>query len=167
MINLSRKSKIAIAAIVSIAIVLTITIPYASAQTIANNAATNIKTLNARGNIYQTIDSSTIKYYKANLTLTVQPTSTSGAVKLFDVTGGTLVANGVTYTFTGGNGGVLTGRHAVLLQAQGTDPDGQPVTLKLAGQYSYSWLAGRVALKIGARLQTADTNYTLLMLAPV
>lgn len=167
MISLSKKSKIAIAAIVTMAIILVITVPYVSAQTIANNAASNIRTLNARGNIYQKIDSDTIKYYQANLTLTLQPTSTSGNVKLFDVTGGTLVANGVSYTFTSGNGGVLTGRHDVLLQAQGTDPNGQPVTLKLAGQYSYSWFAGRVALKIGAKLQTPDTNYTLLMLAPI
>jgi hypothetical protein len=168
MVTLSKKSKIIIAAVAAIAIVLMVTVPYVSAQTIANNAASNIKTLHARGNIYQKVDSNTLKYYQANLTLTLQPTSTGGNAKLFDVTGGTLVvANGVTYTFTGGNGGVLTGRHAVLLQAQGTDPDGQPVTLKLAGQYSYSWLAGRVALKIGAKLQTADANYTLLMLAPI
>ena len=83
MVNLSKKSKIAIAAIVAMAIVLVITVPYVSAQTVANNAASNIKTLNAQGNIYQTIDSNTIKYYQANLTLTLQPTSTSGNVKTF------------------------------------------------------------------------------------
>ncbi len=167
MINLSRKNKIAIAALAALAIVLAISVPYVSAQTVANNAASNIRTLSAHGNIYQTIDSNTIKYYKADLTLTLQPTSTSGAVKKFDVTGGTLVANGVTYIFTSGNGGVFTGRHAVLLQAQGTDPAGQAVTFKLAGQYGYSWLNGHVALKIGAKLQTADTNYTLIMQAPI
>lgn len=167
MVKLTRKNKIAIAALAAIAIVLVITVPYASAQTVANNAATNIKTLNAKGNIYQKIDSSTIKYYQADLTLTLQPTSTTGAVKRFDVKGGTLVANGVTYAFTSGNGGVLTGRHDVLLQAQGIDPNGQTVTLKFAGQYSYSWIAGKVALKIGATLQTSDASYTLLMLAPI
>ena len=167
MVKLTRKNKIAIAALAAIAIVLVITVPYASAQTVANNAATNIKTLNAKGNIYQKIDSSTIKYYQADLTLTLQPTSTTGTVKRFDVTGGTLVANGVTYAFTSGNGGVLTGRHDVLLQAQGTDSNGQTVTLKFAGQYTYSWIAGKVALKIGATLQTSDASYTLLMLAPI
>jgi hypothetical protein len=167
MVNLTKKKKITLAVIAALAIALVITVPFVGAQVVANNAASNIKTLNARGNIYQTIDSDTIKYYQANLTLTLQPTSTSGNAKLFDVTGGSLVANGVTYTFTSGNGGVLTGRHAVLLQAQGTDPNGQAVTLKLAGQYGYSFLTGHVALKIGAKLQTADTNYTLLMLAPI
>ena len=119
-----------------------ITVPFVSAQTIANNAVSNIRTLNAKGNIYQTIDSNTIKYYQANLTLTLQPTSTNGNVKLFDVTGGTLVANGVSYTFTSGNGGVLTGRHAVLLQAQGTDPNGQAVTLETCRTILLLWIAG-------------------------
>ena len=168
MVKLTRKGKIAVAALAAIAVILVVAVPYASAQTVANNAASNMRTLHARGDIYQTVESSTIKYYQANLTLTVQPTSIQGNVKLFNVTGGTLVvANGVSYTFTGGNGGVLTGRHAVLLKAQGTDPNGQPVTLKLAGQYSYSWLARHVALKIAAKLQTQDANYTLLMLAPI
>jgi len=168
MVTLSRKTKITIAGILAVAMALVIILPLVAAQTVANNAASNIKTLHARGNIYQTINSNTITYYQANLTLTLQPTSTNGTVKQFNVTGGTLVtANGNTYTFTSGNGGVFTSRHAVLLKAQGTDTNGQAVTLGLAGQYSYSWLAGHVALKIGAKLQTEDANYTLLMLAPI
>ncbi len=163
MVTLSKKNKIVIAAVVAIAIVLGITVPYVSAQTVANNAASNIRTLNAHGNIYQKVDSDTIKFYQANLTLTVQPTTINGTVRLFDVTGGTLVANGATYTFTNGNGGVLTRRHDILLQAQGTDQNGQSATLKLAGQYSYSWTAGHVVLKIAAKLQTDSGNYTLLM----
>lgn len=154
-------------AVAALAIVLIIAVPNVYAQTTANNAVSNIRTLNAKGNIYQTIDSDTIKYYPASLTLTLQPTSTSGKVKLFDVTSGTLVANGVSYTFTSGNGGLLTGRHAVLLQAQGSDPNGQAVTLKFAGQYSYSWTDGKIVFKIGAKLQTTDANYTLLMQAPI
>ena len=164
--SLSRKNKIALTAIIVVAAIMAVALPLASAQA-TNNAVSNIKTLNAQGNIYQTIDSNTIKYYPANLTLTFQPTSTSGKVKLFDVTSGTLIANGVSYTFTSGNGGVFTGKHAVLLQAQGTDPNGQAVTLKFAGQYSYSWTEGRIVFKIGAKLQTTETNYTLLMQAPI
>jgi hypothetical protein len=167
MITLTKRNKILIAAIFSIAIVSVIALPLTSAQLVADNAASNIKTLNAKGNIYQTIDSSTIKYYQANLTLTVQPTTVNSTVRLFDVTGGTLVANGVTYSFTSGNGGVLTRRHDVLLQAHGTDQNGQPVKLRLAGQYSYSWVAGHVVLKIGAKLQTDSESYTLLMAAGI
>ena len=167
MVKLTKRNKIIIAAIAALAIVLAISVPYVGAQAVANNAASNIRTLTAHGNIYQTIDSNTIKYYPATLTLTVQPDGNNGTVRRFDVTGGTLVANGVTYTFTGGNGGVLPRLHDVLLQAQGTDAAGQAVTLKLEGQYSYSWTAGHVALKIGAKLQTGDANYTLLMQAPI
>jgi hypothetical protein len=163
MVTLSRKNKIAITTMIVIAAVLAIALPLANAQT-TNNAVSNIKTLKAQGNIYQTIDSNTIKYYPASLTLTLQPTSTTGPVKKFDITGGTLVANGVSYTFASGNGAVLTGRHVVLMQAQGTSPDGQAVTLKLAGQYS--WLGGST-LRIGAKLQTQDATYTLLMRAPI
>jgi hypothetical protein len=163
MVTISRENKIAITTIIVIATVLSIALPLASAQA-TNNAVSSIKTLKAQGNIYQTIDSNTIKYYPASLTLTLQPTSTNGPVKKFDVAGGTLVANGVSYTFTNGNGGVLIGRHIVLLQAQGTSPDGQAVTLKLAGQYP--WFGGS-ALGIGAKLQTEDANYTLLMRAPI
>lgn len=163
MVKLSRKTKIALTTIIVIAAIMSVALPLASAQA-TNNAVTNIKTLKAQGNIYQTIDSNTIKYYPASLTLTIQPTSTNGPVKKFDITSGTLVANGVSYTFTSGNGGVLTGRHAILLQSQGTGPDGQAVTLKLAGQYS--WFGGRT-LGIGAKLQTEDANYTLLMRAPI
>ena len=167
MVKLSRTIKIFIAAIVVLAIVLVVFVPYVDAQAVANNAASNIKTINAQGYIYQKIDSDTIKYYSANLTLAVQSTGTKGNAKLFDVTSGTLVANGVTYTFTSGNGGVLTRRHAVLLQAQGTEGNGASATLKLAGQYGYSWAKGHVAFKIGAKLQTQDGNYTLLMQAPI
>ena len=167
MVKLSRKSKIFIAAIAVLAVVLAVSVPYVGAQAVANNAASNIRTLNAHGYIYQKIDGDTIKYYSADLTLTVQPTATNGTVKLFDITSGSLVANGVTYTFTGGNGGVLTRRHAILLQAQGTEGSGQVATLKLASQYGYSWTTGHVALKISAKLQTSDNNYTLLMQAPI
>ncbi len=163
MVTISKKTKITVAAIVAIAAILAVSIPFASAQA-TNTAVSNMKTLNAKGNIYQTIDSNTIKYYPATMTLTIQPTSTNGPIKHFDVTSGTLVANDVTYTFTTGNGGVFTGRHVVLLQAQGTSPDGQTVTLKLAGQYS--WFGGKT-LGVAAKLQTEDINYTLLMRAPI
>lgn len=143
--------------------ILAVALPLASAQS-TNNAVSNIKILKAQGNIYQTIDSNTIKYYPASLTLAIQPTSTNGPVKKFDITSGTLVANGVSYSFTSGNGGVFTGRHAVLLQVQGTSPDGQAVTLKLAGEYS--WFSGKT-LNVGAKLQTEDINYTLIMKAPI
>jgi hypothetical protein len=163
MVTLCKKTKIIIASITTVAIILAVILPLAGAETITNDATSNLKTLTAEGKIYQRIDSNTIKYYSATLTLTLQPTTTNDNVKKFDVTGGILSANGVTYTLTSGKGGVLTTRHLALLEAQGTASDGQVVTLKLAGRYSYSWLDHQVVLKIAARLLTPDGNYTLLM----
>ena len=163
--KLSRKSKILITSIVAIAIILVITGPYVSAQTSANPIA-NTKTFKAQGYAYQGIDSSTIKKYPANFTLALIPTGTNGSAKLFGVTGGSVVVNGVTYTVTSGNGGVLTGRHAILLQAKGTSPDGQTMTFKLEGRYF--WMGGNLySVRIGAKLQTDNINYTLLMRAAI
>jgi hypothetical protein len=163
MVTISRKNKIVIISLVVVASLVAVALPIASAQA-ADTTISKIKALKAQGNIYQRIDSNTIKYYPASLTLTLQPDSTNGLVKKFDITGGTLMANGISFTFTNGNGEVLTGRHVILLKVQGTNPDGQAITLKLAGQYS--WLSGNT-LKIEAKLQTDDANYTLLMHAPI
>ena len=76
------------------------------------------------------------------------------------------MVNGVSYAVTSGKGGVLTGRHIILLQAQGTGPEGQTVTLKLAGRYF--WMGGNLyVVRIGAKLDIDNTNYTLLMRAAI
>jgi hypothetical protein len=163
--KLSRKNKIIITAIVAITLVLSIAIPYVSAQNSANPIA-NSKTLNAKGYAYQTIDDQTIKKYPATFLLTLAATDTDRTVKLFDVTGGSVTVNGASYTITSGNGGVLTGKHAILLQAQGTSPDGEHVTFKLAGRYF--WMGGNLyVVRIDAKLQTDNANYAMLMRAEI
>ena len=166
MVTLTRKKKITITAIVALAIALIITVPFVSAQTTSSDPVTNTRTFKAQGNAYLKIDSSTIKYYPASFSLTVQPTTTSGTVRKFNISGGTVTVNGVNYAVTSGNGGVAIGKHLVLLQAQAAGPDGQPATLKLEGQYF--WLWGQVyAVRMAARLQTGNDNYTLLMRAGI
>ncbi len=162
---ISKRNKILIGSIVAIAIVCLIAVPYVSAQTSANPITTT-KTLHAKGYAFQSISSDTIKKYNANFSLTLVPTSTDGTAKLFSVTGGSVVINGVTYTIDSGKGGILTGRHAVLLNSTGMGPDGQHVTFKFAARYN--WVGGNLyALKIEARLLTSTGNYTLLMSAPI
>ena len=164
MIKLSKKSKVALVAIVALAVVLVIAVPFVSAQAAANNAVGNIKTLNAKGYAIQTGVSQ--DKFPANFTLTLQATSTAATVKKFDITGGTVFVNGVSYAITSGNGGVATGRHLVLLQAQGTDSNGQIVLLKLEGRYF--WMGGHLYVaRIAAKLQTENENYTLLMRAAI
>jgi len=163
--TLKNKNKLVIAAMAAVAILLVIAVPFVSAQTVSNNASTNVKTLKAKGFAYQEINSQTVKY-QANFTLTLQPTSTSGVIKDFDVTGGTVVVNGVSYIIASGNGAVRTGRHIFMLQAQGTSPDAQAVTLKLEGRYF--WMGGHLYVaRIGAKLQTDNADYILLMRAAV
>lgn len=165
MVTLKNKSKLLIAAIAAIAILCVVAVPLVGAQTASNSAVGSVKTLNAKGYAYQTVNGQTTQY-PASFTLTLQPASASGNSRLFSVTGGTVVVNGVSYTITSGNGGVGTGRHIVLLQAQGTSPDGQAVTLKLEGRYF--WVGGNLyVLRVAAKLQTDNGNYGLLMRASV
>ncbi len=167
MVHLTKKSKVAIITIAAVAVAMMIIVPLVGAQVTADNQASNMKTITAYGNAYQVIDNDTIKYYPANLTLTLQPTSTNGTVKIFSVVSGTLTINGISYTLTSGNGAVLTGRHIVLMKSQGTSADGQTITMKLEAFYAYSWSQGSTILRIGAKLQTDDANYTLLMKATI
>jgi hypothetical protein len=165
LITLGRKNKVFITAITAVAIILAVSLPFVSALPTSTNAISNTKTLKAQGFAYQKTDGQTMKY-QANFTLTLQPTSSNGAIRKFDVAGGTVVVNGVPCAITGGNGGVLTGRRLILLQAQGTSPDGQSITLKLAGRYF--WMGGHLYVaRIGAKLQTDNANYTLLMRAAI
>jgi hypothetical protein len=166
MVTLSKKTKIAIATTIALTLTLLLAIPFVNAQTPLTGSTTSTKTLQAKGYAFQKIDSSTIKYYPATLSLTVQAASTSGTARKFDVTGGTLVINRVSYSISSGVGGVLPGRHLILLKAQGTDPNGQAVTLGLEGQYF--WMGGhQYVARIAARLQTNNGNVTLLMRAAI
>jgi len=163
---LSRKNKIAIAAITAVALILIIAVPFVSAQAPPSDITANSKIFKAQGWAFQKIDSDTIKYYHANFALSIQAASTNGTVKKFDVTGGTVIVNGISYSISNGNGAVLTGRRIILLQASGTSTDGQPITLKLEGRYFWMW--GHLYFtRIGARLLTGNGNYTMLMRAAV
>ena len=62
MVTLNKKTKIIIGSIAIFAILLSIVLPITGAETTANNVASNLKTFNAEGKIYQTIDNDTIKY---------------------------------------------------------------------------------------------------------
>jgi len=163
MTTVKNKNKLVIAAMAAIAILCIIAVPLVGAQTVTNSAVGSVKTLNGKGYAYQ--EGQTTQY-PATFTLTLQPASVSGIGRKFDVIGGTVVVNAVSYTITSGNGGVGTERHIVLLQAQGTSPDGQAVTLKLEGRYF--WMGGNLyVLRVAAKLQTDNGNYVLLMRASV
>jgi len=165
MINLKNKNKVVLVAMAAFAMLLMIAVPFVGAQPVSNSAVASVKTMKAQGFAYQEINGETVKY-QADFTLMLQQTSTASVPKEFDVVGGTIVINGISYTMTSGNGVVRPGRHIFMLQAQGTSPDGQAVTLKLEGRYF--WLGGQLYVaRIGAKLQTDNGNTLLLMRAAI
>lgn len=166
MITLSKKSKLLIVAVTVVALLM-VAVPCAvyALPTSDSNIVGPTRTLVAKGVDRQVIEGQNVTT-PANFTLTLERSGTNTTVPRFNVTGGTVIVNGATYTITSGNGAVLHGRHLILLQAQGTGPDGQAVTLRLAGRYF--WMGGHLYVaRIGARLLTANSNSTLLLRAAI
>jgi hypothetical protein len=168
MVNITKRSKLVIAAVTVVAL-LVLAVPYA-AYALPSTSGSDIigatLTLVAKGFAVHVVNGQNVTV-PANFTLTLErAVSSTTASPKFNVAGGSVVVNGVTYTITSGNGAVLRGRHVILLQAQGTGPDGQAVTFKLAGRYF--WLGGHLYVaRIGARLLTDNDNFTLLLRAAI
>jgi len=165
MVTLTKRRTIIIATLTVVA-VLAIAIPLAAyALPISDSSIASNRTLVAKGVARGVVNGENVTL-PANFTLALERAGGNNTVPKFNVVGGTVVINGVAYTITSGNGGVLRGRRLILLQAQGTGPDGQAVTLKLAGRYF--WMGGRLYVaRIGARLLTPNGNYTLLLRAGI
>ena len=167
MVTLSKKNKSIAIAITAIALALAISLPFVFAAPVAveGDFSQTLRNLKAVGIAIQRIDDQKVKN-AANFTLTLNPTETNATVKKFDVVGGTVKINGITYTITNGNGAALTKRRLILLQATGTDSTGQSVTLKLAGRYF--WTGGHLfVVRMVGNLQTNNGNFLLLMRAAI
>jgi hypothetical protein len=166
MVTFTNKSKILIVALV-VAALLVVVVPAAvyALPTGDSNLLGASRTLVAKGVDRQVVDGQNVTV-PANFTLTLERSGTNTTVPKFNVTGGSVVVNGVTYTITSGNGGVIRSKHLIILQAQGTGQDGQAVTLRLAGRYF--WMGGHLFVaRIGARLLTDNGNSTLLLRAAI
>ncbi len=161
MVNLTKKSKLVIAALLIIAI-LAVVVPYAAyALPVSDSNIATSRILVAKGIAREVVNGKNVTV-PANFTLTLERVSSNNTIPRFNVVGGTVNVNGMIYTVVRGEGGVFRGRHLILLKAEGTGPDGQAITLKLAGRYF--WMGGRLYVaRIGARLVTDNGNFTLLM----
>jgi hypothetical protein len=96
----------------------------------------------------------------------LQRADPSGTIPKFTVTAGTINVDGTIYLVTSGTGGVLRGRHAIVMEAQCTDPAGNMVTFKLAGRYF--WMGGHLfVFRIAGALQTDSGKIILLMRAAI
>ncbi len=161
---LTKKRTLAIIEILTA--VFVVTLPLAAyALPADDNGIASTKNLTAKGVAKEDVNGETVTV-PANFTLTLARAGGNKTVPRFNVEGGTVTVNGVVYTITSGNGGVLRGRRLFLLKAGGMSPDGQAVTLKLAGRYF--WMGGRLYVaRMGARLLTPNGNYTLLLRAGI
>ncbi|MGE5574653.1 MAG: hypothetical protein ACM3UL_00820 [Ignavibacteria bacterium] len=166
MVTFTKKRKILIVVLMAAAILVLLvpTVVYALPASDSNLVGSS-RTLTAKGIDRQVVDGKNVTV-PANLTLTLERTGTNTSVPKFNVVRGSVVVNGATYAISSGNGGVLRGKHLILLQAQGLGPDGQPITLRLAGRYF--WMGGHLfVVKIGAHLFTDNGNSTLLLRAAI
>src|SRR5450759_1687498 len=125
MVTFTNKSKLLIIAVTVVAL-LVVAVPCAvyALPTSHSNIVGASRTLVAKGVAREVVNGQNVTV-PANFALTLEHSGGNTTVPKFNVTGGTVIVNGVTYTITSGNGGVLRSRHLILLQAQGTGPDCQ------------------------------------------
>lgn len=142
MLTLSKKKKVTIAVTATIALILIVAMPYigyaAPSPTSEEILSQKIVILKARGIAIEKIDNQTVKM-PANLTLFCEPIKKYKGFTGFKIVNGTMEVDGTTYVITEGKGLVIHQKNAVILQSKGTGPDGQTVTLKLAGRYLWMW----------------------------
>ncbi len=118
-----------------------------------------------RGVARQTINGENVTS-PANFTLTLKHVAPSETIHRFTVATGTINVNGRIYSLTPGTGAVLRGRHAIVLEAQGTDAAGNPVTFRLAGRYF--WMGGHLfVFRTAGALQTESGKIVLLSRAAI
>jgi hypothetical protein len=138
---------------------------FAAPTAASNDIVQGTKDLIAKGFARQNVDGQNVTT-PANFTLTLERTGTNTTIPRFNIIAGSIMVNGVTYSVNSGNGGVVKIKHAILLQAQATGPDGQNVTLKLAGRYF--WMGGHLfVVRMVGSLQTDSGKYGLLMRAVI
>lgn len=164
MFTLNKKQKMFITATMALALVLVVSLPYAYAAT-EETPVNRTRILGARGLAVEITDGQVV-ISNASFALTLEATEVNATTITFDVISGTVEVNGVEYTITGGHGAVIRDKHVFLLEAEGTGPDEEAVTLKLVGQYFWMW--GRVYVaRVAGSLQVDSTKILLLLRAAI
>ena len=96
----------------------------------------------------------------------LEATEVNETIIKFNVVGGILrineTDNAIDYVMMEGNGEVIRYKHVFLLQTTGTSPDGQTVTLKLAGRYFWMW-GHLYVVRVAGSLQTESGKTPLLL----
>jgi hypothetical protein len=165
MFTLNKKQKLLITATTALALVFIVSLPYAYASSpsapTTETQSSRTRMLRAKGIAVEKSDRQ-IVITPAGFTLALEATEVNETIIKFNVISGTVKINETEYVITEGNGAVIRDKHGFLLQAQGTNPDGQSVTLKLAGRYFWMWGRLYVARVFGS-LQTESAKTPLVL----
>jgi hypothetical protein len=165
MFTLNKKRKMLITSTMALAFVFIVSLPYAYASspsaTTAETQASQTRVSNAKGIAVEKSENQRV-IASAGFSLALETTEVNETTTKFNVISGTVKINRTEHTITGGNGAVIRDKHGSLLQAQGTSPDGQSGTLKLAGRYFWIWGRLYIARVLGS-LQTESAKICLLL----
>jgi hypothetical protein len=165
MFTLKKRQKMLITATTALALVFIMALPYAYASspsaTTEETQSNRTRMLRAKGIAVERAGGQAV-ITPAGFALALEATEVNETVIKFNVVGGAVRINETEYVITEGNGAVFRDKHGFLLQAQGTSPDGQSVTLKLAGRYFWMWGRLYVARLLGS-LQTENAKTSLLL----
>ena len=169
MFTLNKKQKMLITATTALALVLIVSLPYAYASspsaTTEETQSSRTRMLRAKGIAVEKANGQAV-ITPAGFALALEATEVNETIIKFNVVGGTVRINETEYVITEGNGAVIRDKHGFLLKTQGTSPDGQPVTLKLAGRYFWMWGRLYVARIVGS-LQTDSAKILLVLRAAI
>ena len=159
----NKKKSIIIVALVALALIAVALFP--SVAFAAEETTPQTRILRARGLAFERIENETVKM-PTNLTLVVEPGKIGRGVITFNVVSGEMEVNGVKYTITEGKGLVAYYRRTLGMQLNGTDQDGNAVTVKLGG--SYFWMWGRLHVaRLAGTLVTDNAKFGLLLRAAI
>jgi hypothetical protein len=168
MFTLKKRQKLVITSTMALALVLIAGFPYTyastEAATTAEKQSNRTRMLNAKGVAVKKDDGQLVTA-PAGFALALETTKVNETIIKFNVVSGSVEINGTEYQISEGHGAVLRDKRVFLLEAQGTSPDGQSATLKLAGRYFWMWGRLYVARVLGS-LQ-AESVRTLLVLRSV
>ena len=163
MFTLKKEKKLLITVATALALVFVVSLPYsyASSPSATTTESSLTRMLIAKGIAVEKPDSQVV-ITRAGFALALKATEANETVIKFNVISGRVKINKTEYTIIGGKGVVIRDKHGFLLQAQGTSPDGQSVTLKLAGRYFWMWRRLYLARLVGS-LQTESIKISLLL----
>lgn len=169
MFTINKKQKMLITATTALALVFIVSLPYAYASspsaTTAETQSSRTRILRAKGLAVEKANNQLV-ISSAGFALALEATEVNETIIKFNVISGTVKINGTEYVITGGNGAVIRDKRGFLLQAEGTSPEGQSVTLKLAGRYFWMWGHLYVARIVGS-LQTDSAKIWLVLRAAI